>query len=108
MTDFHVFDVRGVLVFRWDGEAPPSLQRHYNAEEDRYEVPSEQVLADLDASWTLVEDRERFEVEFRDDPPEEVLADAVLVDDGPLQTTVLCPDEDAVERAVAAGGRRSE
>lgn len=103
-----VFDLRGVFVFEYDGELPPKLESAYNEFEGRYEVTAEADLDLLPESYELVEDADRYRVEFRGDPPDEVTAAALFVEDGPMTTTVLCPDEEGVERAVEAGGRRIE
>ncbi|WP_435126898.1 hypothetical protein [Halobaculum sp. D14] len=103
-----VFELRGVYVFRFDGDVPPSLARHYNDREDRYELPTADALDDLPVAYDRVDDPDRFRVSFRGDPPEDVADAALLVDEGPVSSTVLCPDEDAVEAAVAAGGERVE
>lgn len=101
-----VFEVRGAFLFRYDGETPPAVERHYNAARDRFEVPTADALDALPVEYELVEDADRYRVRFRGDPPADVLRDALLVDEGPMSTTVLCPDEAAVERAVDAGGQR--
>lgn len=101
-----VFEVRGVFLFRYDGEIPPDVEQHYNAARDRFEVPTADALDALPVEYELVEDPDRYRVRFRGDPPDEVLADALLVDEGPTSATVLCPDERAVECAVDAGGQR--
>lgn len=103
-----VFDLRGVFVFRYDGEVPPSLSGAYNEFEDRYEVTDREALDALPESYELIEDADPYRVEFRGDPPDPVLAAALFVEDGPMSTTVLCPDAETVERAVEAGGRRVE
>lgn len=103
-----VFELRGVYVFEYDGEVPPSLQGAYNGFEDRYEVTDPDDLGALSEPYELVEEADPYRVEFRGDPPDAVLAAALFVEDGPMSTTVICPDEDTVERAVAAGGRRVE
>lgn len=104
----HVFEVRGVFLFRYDGdeELPRSVSRHYNEVRDRYEVPTADALADLPVDYERVDDPDRFRVRFRGDPPGSVRQVALLVDDGPTSTTVLCPDEETVERALDAGGER--
>ena len=101
-----VFDLRGVYVFEYDDEVPPSLEGAYNEFEDRYEVPTADALEALPESFEIVADADPFRVEFRGDPPDAVTEAALFVEDGPMTTTVLCPDEEAVERAVEAGGRR--
>jgi len=101
-----VFEVRGVCLFRTDREVAPPLRRHYNAAEDRYEVPSRADLDALDPAWELVEDPDRFRVRFVGTPPASVAEAALLLEEGPGTTTALCPDEAAVERALAAGGDR--
>lgn len=101
-----VFDLRGVYVFEYDGEVPPSLAGAYNGFEDRYEVATADALEALPEPYEIVEDPDQFRVEFRGDPPEEVAEAALFLEDGPMSTTVLCPDEETVERAVDAGGRR--
>ena len=101
-----VFDLRGVFVFRYDGEVPPALESAYNEFEDRYEVAAADDLDRLPEAYEIVENADRYRVEFRGDPPEELTAAALFVEDGPMSTTVLCPDEACVERAVSAGGRR--
>lgn len=101
-----VFDLRGVYVFRYEGSVPPALESAYNEVEDRYEVSQREDLDALPMPYELVEDPDDFRVRFRGDPPVEVLESAVFVADGPMATTVLCPDSDARERAVAAGGDR--
>lgn len=101
-----VFDLRGVYVFQYDGEVPPAIESAYNEIEGRYEVIAETDLELLPDPYELVEDADRYRVEFRGDPPEDVTDAALFVEDGPMTTTVLCPDEECVERAVAAGGQR--
>ncbi len=103
-----VFELRGVYVFQYDGEMPPSLSGAYNEFEDRYELTDSEALEALPGPYELVEDADPYRVEFRGDPPDSVLAAALFVEDGPMSTTVLCPDEETVEQAVAAGGRRVE
>lgn len=103
-----VFDLRGVYVFEYDDEVPPKLESAYNEFEQRYEVTAEADLDLLPEPYDVVADADRYRVEFRGDPPEEVTAAALFVEDGPMTTTVLCPDEECVERAVGAGGRRVE
>lgn len=103
-----VFEVRGVYLFRYEGEAPPSVANHYNEARDRFEVPAVDALDELPVDYEVVDDNDRFRVRFRGDPPEAVRAAALLIDDGPMTTTVLCPDEDAVDRALDAGGERIE
>lgn len=103
-----VFDLRGVFVFRYDGEVPPVLETAYNEHEDRYEVASADDLERLPTAYEIVDDADSYRVEFRGDPPDAVAAAALFVEDGPMTTTVLCPDEDCVEQAVAAGGQRVE
>ncbi|WP_049986966.1 hypothetical protein [Halobellus rufus] len=101
----NVFDLRGVYVFRDDGRSvPASLERHYNEAEDRYEVPTEEELDALPGEWRVVSDLDAYRVVFDRDPPVGVRSEAVFVDEGPLRTTLLCPDEAAVERAIEAGG----
>lgn len=101
-----VFDLRGVFVFRYDGETPPELERAYNPFEDRYEVNDLEQLEALPVGYELVEDADPFRVEFQGDPPDSVAGTAVFVEEGPMTSTVLCPDEKAVEKAVDAGGTR--
>lgn len=101
-----VFDLRGVFVFRYDGETPPELERAYNPIEDRYEVSDRETLEALPVEYELVEEPDSFRVEFRGDPPDSVQSAAVFVEDGPMTSTVLCPDEETVEKAVDAGGSR--
>ncbi|GAB7095908.1 hypothetical protein JCM30237_30620 [Halolamina litorea] len=101
-----VFELRGVYVFEYDGEVPPSIEGAYNEFEGRYELASKTELDGLPESYELVEDPDPYRVEFRGDPPDSVTAAALFVEDGPMSTTVLCPDEDSVERAIDAGGRR--
>lgn len=106
MSHLQVFELRGVYVFRWDGEAPPSLARHYNEVEDRYEVPTRDVLRTLPTAWELVEDPDPYRVRFHGDPPDELLDLAVVTEDGPRGSVLLLPDEAAVSRALEAGGDR--
>lgn len=101
-----VFDLRGVYVFQYDGEVPPTIESTYNEAEGRYEVISEADLELLPESYELVEDADPYRVEFRGDPPEEVIEAALFVEDGPMTTTVLCPDEECVGRAIGIGGQR--
>lgn len=101
-----VFDLRGVYVFEYDGDVPPSLSGAYNEFEDRYEVPTEDALEAIPEPYEIVEDTDPYRVEFRGDPPDSVAEAALFVEDGPMTTTVLCPDEETVEQAVGAGGRR--
>lgn len=103
-----VFDLRGVYVFQYEGEVPPAIESAYNEFEDRYEVLSRDDLEALPEPYEVVEDADPYRVEFRGDPPDEVTAAALFVEDGPMSTTVLCPDEESVERAVDAGGSRVE
>lgn len=103
-----VFEVRGVYLFRYEGETPPSIADHYNDARGRFEVPTADALDALPVDYEVVDDPDRFRVQFRGDPPDEVRTGALLVDEGPMSTTVLCPDADAVERALDAGGRRVE
>lgn len=103
-----VFEVRGVYLFSYDGEVPPSLADAYNEFEDRYEVADADRLDDLPVPYETVDDPDRFRVRFRGDPPESVTAAALLVESAPMTTTVLCPDEAARERAVEAGGEAVE
>lgn len=105
MTDLRVFEVRGVYVFRWEGDAPPSLARHYNGAENRYEVPTRDLLAALPTGWELVEEPDAFRVRFHGDLPGDLADEAVLTADGPRGTTALFPDEETVERALDAGGQ---
>lgn len=101
-----VFELRGVYVFQYDGEVPPELERAYNPIEDRYELSDAETLEALPEPYELVEEPDRFRVQFRGDPPDEVLELALFVEDGPMSTTVLCAAESAVARAVEAGGTR--
>jgi len=102
----NVFEIRGVYVFRGEGESiPPSLQRYYNDAENRYEVPERDALDDLPGEWELISDLDAYRVVFDRDPPESIRSEAVFEDEGPLRTTLLCPDDAAVERAIEAGGR---
>ncbi|WP_336025101.1 hypothetical protein [Halobellus salinisoli] len=106
---FNVFELRGVYVFRVDdASVPASLERYYNEAEDRYEVPTADELEALPGKWRTVSDLDAYRVIFERDPPVSVRSTAVFVEEGPLRTTLLCPDEAAVERAVEAGGRRVE
>jgi len=105
----NVFDLRNVYVFVADDDAalPPAVRSQYNADADRYELPTEALLEELRAAVAdvrLVEDRAAFTVAFDGDPPEELAAEAVFVDDERLRTRLLLPDEETVKRAVAAGG----
>lgn len=103
---FNVFEIRGVYVFRGEGVSiPPSLQRYYNETEDRYEVPERGALEALSAEWELISDLDAYRVVFDREPPASVRSTAVFVEEGPLRTTVLCPDEAAVERAIEEGGQ---
>lgn len=102
-----VFELHGVYVFDYDGEVPPSLARHYNEFEGRYEVPSADDLDALPVAYDVVDPAD-YRVRFRGDPPEAVAEAALLVEDGPMSTTVLCPDEGTVDRALDAGGERVE
>jgi hypothetical protein len=103
----NVFEMRGVYLFRADEESvPPSLARYHNDAEDRYEVPTEADLDALDDEWRIVSDLDAYRVVFEGDPPADVEAAALFVEDAPLRTTVLCPDDGAVDRALDAGGRR--
>lgn len=101
-----VFDLRGVYVFEYDGELSPSLESAYNEFEDRYEVPTADALEAIPEPYEIVEDADPFRVEFRGDPPDAIAEAALFVEDGPMRTTALCPDEATVVRAVDAGGRR--
>lgn len=103
-----MFDLRGVFVFRYEGETPPALERAYNPFEDRFEVNDEEALDALPITYELVDDADQFRVQFRGDPPAAVLESAVFVEEGPMTKTVLCEDEAAVEKAVEAGGTRVE
>lgn len=103
-----VFDLRGVYVFQYDGDVPPAIESAYNEFEDRYEVAAAEDLDLLPAPYTVVEDADRYRVQFHGDVPEAVTDEALFVADGPMSTTVLCPDEECVERAIAAGGDRVE
>lgn len=105
----NVFDLRNVYVFVADDdvELPPAVRSQYNAEEGRYELPTEAPLDELRAAVEdvrLVEDRAAYTVAFDGDPPEELASAAVFVDDERLRTRLLLPDEATVERAVDAGG----
>ena len=95
-----------MFVFRYDGETPAEFERAYNPFEDRYEVNDWAALDALPVAYELVEDADRFRVQFHGDPPDKVLESAVFVEDGPMTKTVLCEDEAAVEKAVDVGGTR--
>lgn len=103
-----VFELRGVFLFRYDGEVPPGLAGAYNETADRYEVAVADDLELLPEPYEVVTDVDRYRVEFRGDPPGDVTQAALFLEDGPMATTVLCPDEACVEQAVEAGGRRIE
>ena len=103
----NVFEMRGVYLFRVNEESiPRSLARYYNDAEERFEVPTEAALDALDAEWRIVSDLDAYRVVFDGDPPAEMQSAALFVEDAPLRTTILCPDEKTVERALDAGGRR--
>lgn len=101
-----VFEVRGVYLFRTDADVPRALSAHRNATEDRYEVPERERLDELPMDWALVDAADRYRVRFRGEPPASVREDALLVEDEPGATVVLCPTEAAVEAACSAGGVR--
>ncbi|MFD1687360.1 hypothetical protein [Halobellus litoreus] len=103
----NVFELRGVYVFdAGEGSVPPSLSRYYNDAADRFEVPNEADLEALDTEWRIVTDLDAYRVVFDGDPPSELQSAALFVEEAPLRTTVLCPDRETVERALAAGGSR--
>lgn len=101
-----VFEVRGVYLFRTDADVSGALSDHHNEAEDRHEVPERGLLEELPVDWELVEAVDRYRVRFRGAPPASVRGDALLVEDEPGATVVLCPTEAAVEAACSAGGVR--
>lgn len=101
-----VFEVRGVFLFRTDADVSGSLANRHNPAEDRYEVPEREALEALPVDWKVVEAVDRYRVRFRSAPPASVREDALLVEDEPSATVVLCPTEATVEAAIAAGGVR--
>ncbi|WP_144903394.1 hypothetical protein [Halobellus captivus] len=105
---FNVFEIRGVYLFEGSESVPPSLEGYYNDAEDRYEIPEKGDLNALRNEWRLVTDLDAYRVVFDRDPPADVRSTAVFVEEGPIRTTLLCPDEAAVDRALEAGGRLVE
>lgn len=108
----HVFELRDVYVFALEGDRdalPVAVRSQYNADRDRFELPTADLLEDLRAALDevrVVADREPFTVAFPDDPPGDVLEAAVHVEWDRQETRVLLPDPGSVERAVEAGGDR--
>lgn len=108
----YVFDLRDVYVFAMEEEPtslPVAVRAQYNADRERFELPTADLLEELRAAVEevrVVEDRDRFTVAFRGDFPDDVLDEAVHVEWDRRVTRVLLPDPEAVERAVEAGGER--
>lgn len=107
----YVFDLRDVFVFAppADASLPPRIRSQYNADRERYELPTEELLAALRSAVPevrVVTDRDPFTVAFAGDPPDDVLDAALHVDWTPEGTRVVLPTPGHVDRAVAAGGRR--
>lgn len=104
-----VFALRGTYVFTWEASLPAALEEHYNAAEDRYELPEEELVERLDAAVdaeVAVEPAEAFTVEFLRTPPNDLLAKAVFVERTRGRTRLLLPTADAVEQGLTAGGTR--
>lgn len=104
-----VFALRGTYVFTYEASLPTALEEQYNAAEDRYELPEEDLIDQLDAAVdaeVAVESAEEFTVEFLQTPPDDLLAKAVFVERTRGRTRLLLPTVDAVERGLAAGGTR--
>lgn len=103
-----VFDLHGVYVFRLpdDLEVPPELSRSYNEAASRFEVQTRAALDALPVAHEVVEDADEFRVRFRDDSPADVLDGALFVERGPMATTALYADDDALAAALEAGGVR--
>lgn len=106
-----VFAVHSVFLFRYDdGQLPPQIESYYNAAQDRYELPFEELLETLEGAVgeVVVEPVEEFTVEFHGAPPPDVEAAALLVERRGPTTSLLLPTDEAVERAIDAGGSRPD
>lgn len=108
-----VFELRGVYLCTYQGDRslPTRVASRYNEREDRYELPTRELVAELGTvvDVELVADPTDFQVRFRNgDIPAAIETRALFVENRRTADVALFPTPDDVQAAIDAGGRPVE